>query len=45
MRCSSRPLITKSTIEAHHQGIETEIAWHVASHNELLAETDSVFGP
>jgi hypothetical protein len=35
----------RSAIKAHHQGIETKIAWNVASHNELLAEADSVLGP
>jgi hypothetical protein len=29
-----------TTVEAYHQRIEAEIAWHVASNNELLAETD-----
>ena len=32
----------RATVEAYHQRIEAEIAWHVTSNNELLAETDSV---
>ena len=30
----------RATVEAYHHQIEAEIAWHVASNNELLAETD-----